>query len=314
MRWQLSMIAGVAFAVGGNAQNTEPLTFDAASIKAAPAPEGGRGFMMGWRGGPGTDDPTTYRCTNCTILMMLRQAYDMKSYQIISPGWMERGDRFEITAKVPKDATKEQFRTMLQNFLAERFKLAAHREKKEMQVYEMVVAKGGPKLKEYVDQPKGPADDAPPAPPESGRGRGRGPNVDADGFPIIPKDCNGCIMVVGGGKARMAMQDTMKGLADMLADQMGKPVSDATGLKAKYDISVTYQMTPGGRGGLPPPPGGGDRPAPADNSTPLGSSDGDTGVPLVGAVQSQLGLKLESKKGSAEVLVIDRAEKTPTEN
>jgi uncharacterized protein (TIGR03435 family) len=195
---------------------------------------------------------------------------------------------------------------MLQNLLAERFKLAAHREKKEMQVFDLVVAKGGPKLHEHRPDPaKDKEEDAAAMPP--GRGGGRGPNLDQDGYPVIPKNCKGCLMVVGSGKARMQWIDAeIKDLAELVGDQMEKPVFDATGLKGKYDISVTFQMSFGvpARGGNAG--GGGDR--------PLDSADGDTGVPLAGALQSQLGLKLESKKGSVEVLVVDHAEKVPTEN
>ena len=58
-----------------------------------------------------------------------------------------------MVAKVPEGATKEQFRLMLQNLLAERFKLKAHRETKELPIYELVVGKNGPKFKEHEGQP-----------------------------------------------------------------------------------------------------------------------------------------------------------------
>jgi uncharacterized protein (TIGR03435 family) len=56
--------------------------------------------------------------------------------------------RFDLRATVPKGATKEQFRLMLQNLLAERFKLKIHHETREIQRYELRVTKGGLKFKE----------------------------------------------------------------------------------------------------------------------------------------------------------------------
>jgi uncharacterized protein (TIGR03435 family) len=271
-------------------------------------------MVMGMQGGPGNKDPELYRCNNCNIPMLIMKAYDIQHYQLSSPSWMDTV-RFDISARVPVGATKEQFNLMLQNLLAERFKLAIHRDQKEMQVYDLVIAKGGLKIKESVEEPAKdePADDTLPPPPPGGRG-GRGPNVDKDGYPIIPKGCNGCIMVVGGGKARLHLEkDTMKGLAEMLASQLGKPVTDATGLKGKYDFDLTFDMEQMGmgRGGLAPPPGGGAASGAGGNS-PL--ADSEFGVPILGAVQSQLGLRLEPKKGQVEMIVVDHAEKVPTEN
>ena len=88
------------------------------------------------------------------------RAYDLKDYQFSGPGWAD-STRFNISAKIAQGTTKEQFQEMQQNLLADRFKFAFHREKKEMPKYELVVLKGGPKLKESVKL----ADDTPPPPP-----------------------------------------------------------------------------------------------------------------------------------------------------
>ena len=270
-------------------------------------------MFMGMQGGPGNKDPELYRCNNCNIPMLIVAAYDIKHYQLTSPSWMDTV-RFDISARVPAGATKEQFRLMLQNLLAERFKLTIHREQKDMQMYDLVVVKGGLKIKEAMEEPAKAGDADDPLPPLGGRG-GRGPNLDKDGYPVIPKGCNGCIMVVGGGKARMHLEkETMQGFADMLSNQQGRPVTDATGLKGKYDFDVSFDMERmgPGRAGLPPPPGGGVA-AGSGGDAPL-SADSDMGVPLAGAIQSQLGLRLESKKGQVEMIVVDHAEKVPTEN
>ena len=88
-----------------------------------------------------------YICENCPIYWVLSEAYDLQLFEYVGPEWVHSA-RFDFTAKVPAGATKDTLRLMLQNLLAERFKLAVHRERKEMQVYEMTVAKNGPKFRE----------------------------------------------------------------------------------------------------------------------------------------------------------------------
>lgn len=119
--------------------------FEVATIKpSAPQPMGK--MMMGTRGGPGTDDPSRYSCLNCTLTMMLMQAYNVQRFQITGPPVLD-SEHFDVTAKVPAGTSKEQFRMMIQKLLAERFKLKLHHDTKDLPVYDLVVAKGGPKLK-----------------------------------------------------------------------------------------------------------------------------------------------------------------------
>ena len=262
-------------------------------------------------GGPGSPTPGLFTCQNCTLPMLLTQAYDIKPYQLSGANGLE-AERFNISAKVPAGTTKEDFRLMQQNLLAERFKLKIHHEKKEMQMYELVVGKNGPKLKESVEAPA--AQDGAPAPPAAfvpGP-----PKLDKDGFPDLPPGERGPMIFMVNGRARMkANQQTMEQFAGMLSSQMGKPVTDATGLKGKYDFTLTWapdgmMMGPMGRGGpMPPPPDGGGAPAPL-----AGAPDGDSGPTLIGAIQEQLGLRLEQKKGPVDIVVIDHMEKVPTEN
>jgi uncharacterized protein (TIGR03435 family) len=235
--------------------------------------------------------------------MLITRAYGVKYYQLSAPGWMDTV-RFEISARVPAGATKEQFNLMLQNMLAERFKLTIHRDQKEMQIYEMVVAKGGIKVNESVPEPPkdGVADD--PALLLGGRG-GRGPNVDKDGYPVISKGCKGC-MIVSNDKARLTAEETtMTEFADRLSNQLGRLVHDATGLKGKYDFDLTWGETMPARAA-----------GTTDGNTPLSGTRGpaDFNQMMISAIQSELGLRLESKKGQVEIIVVDHAEKVPTEN
>ena len=106
----------------------------------------------------------------------------MKGFQISGPGWLD-SERYDIVAKLPRGATKAEFMVMLQNLLAERFKLTLHREKKDLPMYALVVGKNGPKMKESVEdaRPQGwrPRAMAPPA------AMGK-PAMGRDGFPVLP--------------------------------------------------------------------------------------------------------------------------------
>ena len=107
----------------------EPTTFEVASVK--PAEPSAMGMIrVQMRGGPGTPDPGQLTYTNVSLKNVLTNAYGVKGYQINGPKWLD-SERFDITAKIPKGATKEQFKLMLQNLLAERFKLTLHHETKE---------------------------------------------------------------------------------------------------------------------------------------------------------------------------------------
>jgi uncharacterized protein (TIGR03435 family) len=251
-------------------------TFEAASIKPA-TPLGPQGFATNQNGGPGTTDPDLFKCQNCSLSWIMGDAYRIHGYDFSGPDWLG-STRFDFTAKLPAGATKEEFQTMLQNLLADRFKLTVHREKRQMPVYEMTVAKNGPKFRD--GSPKdAPTDDGP-----SGKLK-----RDDDGFPILPP---GTVMAIIPGHARLRSDNRpMEWFTEMLAGQLHSPIVDATGLKGEYDFVVSWAWE--------------------EDSTNGPSILADA---LIGAVQSQLGLKLERKKGQAEMLVVDHMEKTPTEN
>ena len=294
------------------------LTFDVASVKPAefPKPDGrGRIMIGGPSGGPGTKDPGRIRYPFTNLRNLITIAYDVKTFQVVGPSTLDT-ERFEVNATMPPNTTKEQFQVMLQNLLAERFKLTVHRDTKDLPVYSMIVAKGGPKMKESGPPPE-PKDepDGPPALPPGG------PKIGPDGFP----DMSGIIGGRGGifnvmmpGRARMvAVQQTMQDLATRLGQQLNKPVIDNTGLTSKYDFMLTFSMEglemPGLRGGPMPPPPPGATPVAGPMAMP-NIPEGEAPPDIFAAIQAQLGLKLESKKGPVEQIVVDHVEKTPTEN
>jgi uncharacterized protein (TIGR03435 family) len=310
MRRAILTIGSLIFTgIAVNAQATP--SFEVAVIRPAEPPGPNRRMMFGMSGGPGSKDPTRVNSESVSMSELLMRAYDVKRYQITGPAWMDT-ERFSISAKVPEGATKEQFLLMLQNLLAERFKMVVHREQKEMPVLELQIAKGGSKMKDTTNAPPPDVPEAPP--PGSGPIRMR---MDAEGYPVPPPGRTVMMFMNGRGRYQ-AVQQPIDNLVSMISNQLGKPVIDATGLKGKYDFTLSFAMTlgmapAGAMIGPPPPPGGGGGggggPEPAG-----GGPDVDSGPALPGALQQQLGLKLESKKGMVDIVVVDRAEKVPTEN
>jgi uncharacterized protein (TIGR03435 family) len=297
------------------AQTAEnPPTFEVASVKPA-APIIGNRIMVGMRGGPGTPDPGQITYNNVTVKDVLMNAYGVKGFQISGPGWLG-SERYDIVAKLPRGATKAEFMVMLQNLLAERFKLTLHREKKDLPMYALVVGKNGPKMKESVEDaaPKGggTADD-----PAAAMGP---PTVDRDGFPVLPPAAAGrtavSLALMNGNVRMTASKQPMSGLAEDLSRQLDLPVVDTTGLTGKYDFTLYFapeglagMRLPGGPPPNAPPPGE------SGPGMPMASApDGQSSPNLVTAIQEQLGLKLEQRKGPVDLLVIDRLEKAPIEN
>jgi uncharacterized protein (TIGR03435 family) len=290
---RLLLILAVTAAYG------QSLNFEVVSIKPAPPPEPGRGMRVGATGGPGSKNPGRWTCENMSLSNLVSNAFDLRAFQLNSPDWTNN-ERFNISAKVPEGATKEQFRQMMQNMLSERFGLKYHRDKKEMQGYELVVGKNGPKFKESEpEKPKDPNAEAPPGPSFPAR-----PAIGKDGFPEMPAGMSGTIMM--NGRARQQwVRVGMENLAANLSYQAGKPVTDATGLTGKYDLSL-YWVTSNGPPPPPPPSGAG-----GDIITPASDVSGPT---LFTALQEQLGLRLEAKKVTIEILVVDHLAKLPSEN
>ena len=111
---------------------------------------GGGGGRGGTTGGPGTSEPGRFSYPGGTILGLLPRAFGVEAGQIQGVAVQPRGGAkfYEVTATMPPDTTKEQFQKMLQNLLVERFHLVVHHETRNFPGYELVVDKGGPKLKE----------------------------------------------------------------------------------------------------------------------------------------------------------------------
>jgi uncharacterized protein (TIGR03435 family) len=173
-----------------------PLAFEVVSVKAAPPPTG-----VGIRVSVG-QDKGRLTMSNVTLRSVLTQAYKVKEQQLIAPDWMEN-TRFDIVAKLPEGATKEQVPAMLQTMLADRFKLVTHKESKVLPVYAMILAKGGPRLTEADAE-------------------------GAFGITISPKG------------RKISGKATLSRVADTLSNLLDRQVIDMTELKAAYQIDLTW--------------------------------------------------------------------------
>jgi uncharacterized protein (TIGR03435 family) len=274
------------------AQSAKKLEFEVASIKPTPPPDASGALPpTGCRGGPSTDDPELLVCGNMSLFSLTLLAHQIdrvQYYRLITPDWTRELPGFDLRARVKEGATKDDLSVMLRNLLAERFKLTVHHESREMQEYDLLVAKKGPKFKEA----------APPKPkPDGGTPTPAPVKLGADGYPALPTGHTAAII---DGRARVYQPaTTMAMFASLIATQLGKPVRDATGLSGKYEISLYWDTAI-----RSVPPAAGDQ-------APVASDPGPT---LMQAVQDQLGLRLESKKGIVDFVVVDHAEKVPTEN
>ena len=230
-------------------------------------------------------------------------AYDVEADQISGPGWIE-ADRFDIHAKVPSQTGGDEFRRMLQDLLVERLGITLHHESRPLPVYELIVAKNGPKLKPS-------SDDYAPEPPGVILEGGNRP-LDRNGFPIPQRGERQVGWFDQGIPRNSFRRNTMAQLAGELEQLFnlatGAPfggaqphIIDKTGLNGEFDFTLETAMT---------------LYAPGYHS-PAASEDlpeAPAGPSLFTALEQQLGLKLEKKTESLDVIVIDRANRTPADN
>lgn len=254
--------------------------FEVASIKPAAADARGQFIRMALGG--------RLNVTNMPVKELMVIAWRIQPYQITGgPPWMETA-RYDITAKPENGSKQSDLPAMLQSLLEDRFQLKIHHETKELGIYELVVAnkngKLGPRLKASKDGGCTQFDPTKPPPrPEPGK-------------PIAL----GCGGLMGGPGKIMAAGAPIANITPMLSRILGRTVEDHTNLTGKFDINLEW--TPDESQALQFPLDG-PKPPPLDCSGPS----------IFTALEDQLGLKLESRKGPVDVIVIDRVER-PSEN
>jgi uncharacterized protein (TIGR03435 family) len=282
----LFVIVSVSVSWRVAAQGPRP-SFEVASIK--PNKSGTNMVMIGNTPGGGIT------MTNMALRGIINFAYDLQDFQLVdAPDWMAN-ERFDIIAKASVETPVAPMggrpdavvRLMVQSLLEERFRLAAHREKRPLPIYNLVLAradgKPGPQLKAST------VDCA--AARSGGRGPGRGAPPPG---PPAPGERPACGMFMSPGRL-MAGGTPLSQLISPLSIFTRRIVVDKTGLTGGYDIDLVW--TPDQMPSGPPPPG-----------VTMPAID-PNGPSIFTALQEQLGLKLESQTSPVDVLVIDRVER-----
>lgn len=227
--------------------------------------------------------PDGFSTTNVPLKTLIEFAWNVSADRISgAPSWIDHAN-YDIEAKVDaadipvmKELTQLQRREMIRKLLEDRFALKVHEETKELPVYALVVAKGGPRLHEAK-----PGD------------------TYSNGF-AGPDGKSGSGAMMFNGKQITAQGLPIKSLVPFLSQQLGRVVIDKTGLSGKYDFTLDL---PAGQRSVPTakPPDGSDAGA-------NGASD-DSEPSIFTLVQDQLGLKLESTKAPLPIVVIDQVQR-----
>lgn len=315
----LFLAAGLALA---QTPATPPLTFDVASVKPA-GPLDPVAIQQGKMRVGMKVDGAIVDIQGFSLKDLIRTAYEVKEYQISGPDWLGTAmsaQRFNVQATMPEGATEKQVPQMLQALLADRFKLVVHRETRDHQVYALIVAKGGPKMKEAEPDPPAAAEPAEPAEPKKGEmvmGQGSsqvrvsGSMEPGKGVTIKGGPMGQMKMSMADGKMRMeAAKMDMPMLVEFATRFLDRPVVDMTDLKGSYqvvlEISQEDLKNVARAAGMGAMMGANDAGKAGEASDPGGSS--------IFTSMQQMGLKLEQRKAPLVFIVVDHLEKAPTEN
>ena len=212
--------------------------------------------------------------TGASVRMLLQNAFRVRGDQVFGlPDWGDM-NRYSVLAKAPDGTPVTAVPTMLANLLADRFNLVIHRETRETETFDLVLArndgKRGPALSPSAECQATMAAGAPAAaaPPRAG-----------------PDQPSCGTLQTAAGMVRAAGVPLAQ-LVKMLSQFTGRPVNDRTGLSGLYDITLRFN--------------------PNLNVDAVGNSDAPH---LYTALPEQLGLRLSSQRGSVQVVVVDRIER-----
>jgi uncharacterized protein (TIGR03435 family) len=213
------------------------------------------------------------------LASIVAAAYRTPQDRIVGPSWMTEA-RFNIDAKIPDGAPAAGVNEMLQSLLRDRFGLKAHMEDREFQGYALTVGRDGPKLTRATSESATPSQTTPDK-DDSRRAIGRLMAAMATLRADVP---------AGGQGNTRGMQHPMPNsdaadIARQISQFLRKPVVDMTGLDGKYDLELEILQGPS-----------------------------DSPESAASRAISKFGLKLEPRKVSAQVVVVDSVSRIPTEN
>jgi uncharacterized protein (TIGR03435 family) len=274
------------------AQTTRP-AFEVASIK--PSVNAPRQAVAA----AGQTDGAQFRIRGLTIKDYISLAYGLKLNQISAPDWMTT-DRFDIVATLPERSGPSQVPEMMQALLEDRFELKSHREKKDFPVYALRITPGGLKAVEVPPEPGEETTAAKASQTFTRSGSGQGISVDLG---------HGSSFNFANNKFA-ATKVTMASLAGMLERFVDRPVLDMTEVNGSYDVA--FDLAPEDyrvmliraavAAGLVMSPDA------------LRVLDGSPSPATLFEGIAKFGLRLESRRSPLDMLVVDSARKTPTEN
>jgi uncharacterized protein (TIGR03435 family) len=192
-------------------------SFDVATIKPSRPEVQGKGFNVQGR---------TFRALNTSVTDMITFMYGVHTTQLVGgPSWMA-SDKYDVTGQpdLPGTPSLNQWKSMMQKLLADRFKLSFHRDKRELSVYALTVARSGPKMTKNDSDPNGL------------------PALFFRGLGMLP--------------ARNANMSDLAGL--LQGAVLDRPVVDQTELTGRYDFTLNWTPDETQFAGLgvkvPPPP------------------------------------------------------------
>jgi uncharacterized protein (TIGR03435 family) len=207
-----------------------------------------------------TYSPTGLTGKNVTLKRLIAEAWHCQMNQVLGPPWLDQNE-YDIVARAPEGSSKEQISLMLRSLLSDRFHLKEHSDTRQMRVYELAIAQGGPRIHQV--QPEAAA-------------------ISGSGFHF---------------------RGDMREFADLLAVQFSIPAADNPSVPTRAGGSPIPVLDKTGMQGI------------YDFSVDLRPELGtDTFTAWKRALEGQLGLKIESRKGDVAVVVVDDAAKIPTVN
>lgn len=230
-----------------------------------------------------------YQIQAATMVDLIGAAYNMSGDKVLGgPSWLEL-DRFDVYAKVPPSTSADTARLMLQALLADRFKLALHKDSSPLPGFALSVAKGvTPKLKPAAGSDSSVCKSTPVYTDAELAAR-RQAAIQAGGNPVV-------LQAFSFTCQNMSMATFAEEMRKMPGAQQyfgTGAVVDQTGLKGAWDF--TFQYTPQPPFGIAPPAGG-------------------EIVTIFDALDKQLGLKLEAVKVPTPIFVVDSVNRKPTDN
>jgi uncharacterized protein (TIGR03435 family) len=283
-------------------QNVDTPRFEVASVRLSTAP----GTLASQRM---TD--TRVDIINVSLRSLLLLAFRAKEYQLAAPDWLTDA-RVNVQGTMTATATRQQVPEMIQQLLAERFRLVVHRELRPIDTYELVVGPRGHKMRGVE-----PVDEFDKVFPVSEVAKQLGTpalmdtTVDTTEGPVrtVFTDTVARTIVTRRTMYQLtsnvqrrsqtldATRMTMAELAALLTNNMDESVLDKTGLEGFYQFRVELPIDA----------------TIVKAARTLGLIIESTGIAESTAVEN-LGLRLELRRTPVEVVVVDDMNRTPTEN